>query len=98
MYSVSPPFGHCPAPALHPMMNAFRLSGEKPAVVAPAMLRGVDVEEVATKTWLGVWKVSEKMAVFPFGETANTVPVTVPRAVNGLLLPPMLATVMSCAP
>ena|SRR2546427_3290987 len=98
MYRVSPPFGHCPAPAPHPRMNAFMPSGEKPAVVAPVMLRGVDVEDVTTKTWLGVWKVSEKMAVLPFGETASTLPVTVPRVVNGLVLPPMLPTVMSCAP
>ena len=42
--------------------------------------------------------VSEKMARLPFPELANTFPVMVPSAVNGLLLVPKFAGLMSSDP
>src|SRR5213594_3142476 len=51
-------------------MNAFRLSGEKAAAVAPAMLRATVAPVLLTmKTWLGVSAVSETMILLPSGET-----------------------------
>src|SRR5207247_1832758 len=56
-------------------MNAFRLSGEKAAAVAPAMLRATVAPVLLTmKTWLGVSAVSETMILLPSGEIARTFP------------------------
>src|SRR5207245_5751043 len=56
-------------------MNAFRLSGEKAAAVAPAMLRATVAAVLLTmKTWLGVSAVSETMILLPSGEIARTFP------------------------
>src|SRR5207237_9821755 len=56
-------------------MNAFRLSGEKAAAVAPAMLRATVAPVLLTmKTWLGVSAVSETMTLLPSGEIARTFP------------------------
>jgi len=56
-------------------MNAFRLSGEKAAAVAPAMLRATVAPVLLTmKTWLGVSAVSETITRLPSGEIARTFP------------------------
>src|SRR2546422_4048425 len=56
-------------------MNAFRLSDEKAAAVAPAMLRATVAAVLLTmKTWLGVSAVSETMILLPSGEIARTFP------------------------
>src|SRR2546427_2259884 len=59
-------------------MNAFRLSGEKSAAVAPVIANATLVLFVVSKTntWLGVAIVSETMTFFPSEETASTLPVT----------------------
>ena len=84
------------------MIKVFKPSGENPAVMAPEIFSGVAVSaavlELTIKTWLGVWTVSEKTAVDPLLETANTFPVTVPSEVNALVVPPKLVGLMSWAP
>ena len=60
-------------------MNAFRLSGENAAAVAPDIRSEVIVRELVlqllqTKTWFGLSTVSEKITVEASGDTANTVP------------------------
>lgn len=60
---------------------------------------------LATYTWFGVETVSEKTAMPPFCETPMTLPVMTPncvrgivKAVNALLLVPMLAGLSVSAP
>ena len=60
-------------------MNAFRLSGENAAAVAPDISSEVIVRELALqllqmKTWFGEPTASEKITLLASGDTANTVP------------------------
>src|SRR5215470_493784 len=60
-------------------MNAFRLSGEKAAAIAPDTGRAVWAPLVTFKmnTWLKAACVSEMMTEVPSGERASTLPVIV---------------------
>src|SRR5437660_901578 len=64
-------------------MNAFKLSGEKSAAVAPVIWKCTLVLLVVSKmyTSLGLDTVSETTAFAPLGEIASTLPTT---AVNSL--------------
>jgi hypothetical protein len=84
-------------------MKAFMLSGEKAAVDDSEIFRAEMVGAMAldpftTYTWFGVWSVSEKMARFPLGETASTLPVTVPRGLKGLVCDPRFVGFITWAP